>query len=77
MGFVSKVSDKEVCLAYKNSCEMNHEKWPYEILAEKFGLPEKVCYRACQRAETRGYIDCGISLRSGWLTESGEKLLKE
>lgn len=39
--------------------------WPSEFLAEWTGEPIKVCYAAVERAKKRGYIDCGVSLRSG------------
>jgi len=52
-------------------------KWPYEILQEVTGQPEKVCYKAMERADDRGLIDYGVSLRTGWITEEGMKLLKE
>jgi hypothetical protein len=72
------VTDIMVLKAYKerNSMEIGKRRWPYEILAEWTGQPMKVCYRAMERANDRGLIECGTSLRSGWLTEKGEELLK-
>jgi len=49
--------------------------WPSEFLAEWTGEPIKVCYAAVERAKKRGYIDCGVSLRSGWLTDKGKELI--
>ena len=49
--------------------------WPYEILAARTGQCEKVCYRAMERAEGRGYIEYGVSLRTGWLTPADKALL--
>lgn len=49
--------------------------WAYEILAAETGECEKVCYRAMERAESRGLLDHGVSLRTAWLTEKGESLL--
>ena len=53
-----------------------HAPWPYELLAERTGECEKVCYRAMERAYDRGLIEFGTSLRSGWLTDEGEALLE-
>lgn len=50
--------------------------WPYEALSMETGQPEKVCYRAMERAERRGYLECGVSLRTAWLTEKGAALLR-
>lgn len=49
--------------------------FPYEALALETGQPEKVCYRAMERADRRGLIECGVSLRTGWLTKAGAELL--
>lgn len=51
-------------------------KWPEEIIMEKTGCPAKVAYAAMERAYNRGYIEYGVSLRGGWLTEKGERALK-
>jgi len=59
---------------YKN----NHiVKWPQNILVEWTGQPEKVCIAAMWRAFDRELIEYGISLRSGWLTPKGVKLLAD
>lgn len=68
------VSDWQVCWAYSIYAEA-HEKWPYELLMELTGQCLKVCCRACERADARGFIDHGTSLRTGWLTEKGRELL--
>lgn len=49
--------------------------FPYEQLSAETGAPEKVCYRACERADGRGYLDYGVSLRTAWLTDKGKELL--
>lgn len=49
--------------------------FPYEALAASTGQPEKVCYRAMERAERRGLIEYGTALRTGWLTAEGRALL--
>lgn len=49
--------------------------WPYELLMQRTGQPENVCYRACERAERHGLVEYGVSLRAGWLTQKGKALL--
>lgn len=53
-----------------------HFPWPYELLAERTGECEKVCYRAIERAYDRGLVEFGTSLRSGWLTDEGRALIE-
>lgn len=50
--------------------------YPYEALAAETGQPEKVCFRAMERAADRGLIEYGVSLRTGWLTEKGKQLAR-
>jgi hypothetical protein len=73
------ITDKEVCKAYvefKKFCSKGVcDNWPHTILEKWTGQPWKVCYRACERAQDRGYIECGVSLRSGWLTDKGLELI--
>lgn len=58
---------------YKNGlidlCTMQH-------LAKKTGQAFKVIYRCYERAYSRGYLDYGVTLRTAWLTDKGEQLLK-
>lgn len=49
--------------------------WPIEILTIETRECEKVCYRAMERAERKGYIEYGVSLRSAWITDKGKELL--
>lgn len=44
-------------------------------LIEATGAPEKVCWAAMERAQHRGFIDSGVSLRSAWRTGTGTALL--
>lgn len=44
----------------------------YDFLHEITGAPINVCYRAMERANKRGLIGYGVSLRTAWLTELGE-----
>lgn len=78
------VTDLMVCQAvkaYRNALTKNiclrRTPFPYETLSTQTGEPEKVCFRAMERAERRGLIDYGVSLRTGWLTEKGEALLTQ
>lgn len=66
------VSDEMVCRAFMLAESAG--RWPYELLAEWTGEPGKVCFRAMERAERRGLVECGVSLRAGWLTEKGKAL---
>lgn len=70
------VSDLLVCKAYAIGKPFD-DKWPYDLLEEWTGEPVKVCYRAMERANDRGYIEYGTSLRSGWLTEKGQQMIAE
>lgn len=72
------ISDAQVCRAVQafrdRDCEL---PFPYEALADETGQPEKVCYRAMERAALRGLINCGVSLRTGWLTDKGKALIAD
>lgn len=46
-----------------------------DILVRTTGQPEKVCYRAMERAYGRGLVEYGMWLRGGWLTKQGIDLL--
>ena len=67
------VTDLMVVQAYVQA--KKEDRWPYDILVEQTGEPEKVCYRAMERACERGYIEYGVSLRCGWVTEKGQQLI--
>lgn len=70
---VKDISDALVCCAYLHATRLH--RWPYQLLAEWTGQPEKVCFRAMERAERRGLIEYGVSLRSGWLTDEGRRIV--
>lgn len=75
------VTDGQVCLAYAESLRQRDAgrkpyDYPYEILQRMTGQCEKVCYRAMERANDRGYVEYGVSLRTGWLTPKGKALLE-
>jgi len=70
------VPDSLVCCAVQQFLDNNRSgSWPYELLAQWTGQPEKVCYRAMERAATHGLIEWGVSLRTGWLTDKGKSLI--
>ena len=66
------ITDLMVCQAYS---DRNEKEFPYDLLMARTNECFKVCYRAMERAYNRGYLECGVSLRSGWLTPKGKKLL--
>lgn len=39
--------------------------------------PPKVLYAAIERASKRGLLDYGVSLRSGWVTAEGVRVMGE
>jgi len=69
------VSDKQVVEAFAEYARA--QRWPYDILQERTGQCFKVCWRAMERANRRGLVECGVSLRTGWLTAAGTALLEE
>jgi len=74
------VPDSVVCRAVQESQVLRDKGrmfWPSDLLVQWTGEPEKVCDRALERAEKHGLVECGVSLRSGWLTEKGKALLRE
>lgn len=70
------ITDRQVCLAYLEAA-INKAGWPYDILSANTSQPVKVCIRAMERAHDRGYIEYGVSLRTGWLTDEGKALLRK
>lgn len=76
------ISDLQVVRAYekaRRSVEIDGSVmlWPEGILMDETGQPLKVCFSAMSRACNRQLIDYGISLRSGFLTPEGQKLLDD
>ena len=76
------ITDAQVCRAvqaYQDTMEASGFTadcpYPYEALAIETGQAEKVCYRAMERAYRRQLIECGVSLRTGWLTDKGKALI--
>lgn len=71
---VKDISDELVCKAI-HQFKKTGDLWPYVLLQKWTGQPEKVCYRAMERAQRHGLIEVGVSLRCGWLSEKGLALL--
>jgi hypothetical protein len=71
---VKDISDALVCQAYERFAD-DKSRWPYDLLQQWTGQPFKVCYRAMERADRHGLIEWGVSLRAGWLTQSGLEIL--
>ena len=82
---VKHITDAQVCQAVQDcktrleTVELMYQTkpflWPYQLLAQRTGQCEKVCFCAMERAANLGLIECGVSLRSGWLTEKGKAIL--
>ena len=70
------VSDLQVLQAVQDSRANRISGWPYQLLVERTGQVEKVCFRAMERACDRGLLDYGVSLRTAWLTDKGRALLR-
>lgn len=71
------ITDRQVVEAQARWQSNQEGPWAYEILALETGQPEKVCFRCMQRAEDRGFLESGVSLRTAWITETGKSLLAE
>lgn len=73
------VTDKMVVLAAAEFSAKNRQgercECPMEKLSAETGEPFKVVYRAYERAERRGLIDYGVSLRTAWPTDAGLALI--
>ena len=49
----------------------------WEYIQAGTGAPEKVIYAAMEREDNRGYLWCGVSLRTSGLTDDGMAKLRE
>jgi hypothetical protein len=66
------ISDKQVLEAF-----MNRGETPVvEYLMKQTGECEKVVYAALNRADERGFLEYGVSIRQAWITEAGYNYLK-
>ena len=75
----SDITDRMVCEAYaiKNADPFGWRDMADVILIRLTGASRKVAYAAMERAERNGFIESGVSLRSGWLTDKGRELLAD
>ena len=69
------ISDRQVVQASADSHAVRLAVRPMEFLAERTGQPEKVCYRAMERAYRHGLIEFGVSLETAWPTDRGKEVL--
>jgi len=73
----SDIPDEVVCWAYWARKFYDLECFSSDILAKMYpDHPEKVIYAAMRRADDHGYIEYGVSLRGGWLTDKGKAFVK-
>lgn len=72
---VKDITDVQVCLAVVERKMRGSSAC--QVLHEMTGQPMKVCWRALERAERRGLIDCGSSLNVAYLIPEGFLLLLE
>ncbi len=70
------ITDRQVCEAVQYVKDSGLPVWPVDVLEKRTGECQKVCQAAMERAARRGYIEYGVSLRSGWLTTKGHDLLQ-
>lgn len=68
------ITDRQVCEAFAAFAD-HGLPFADERLMAATGQCDKVCYRAMERADGRGLVEYGVSLRSGWLTDKGKALL--
>ena len=63
--------------AILRTCKNYHEECnadvlsPFEQLRKDFNAPSKLVYAALEKAEDKGFLECGTSIRTAWLTERG------
>ena len=73
------ISDRQVLEAYvekERRYKAGEPKFYVDALLEQMtGQPNKVCYRAMERAFHHGLLDYGVWLRGAWLTDAGKALL--
>lgn len=69
------ITDRQAVEAQKRWRENQDGPWAYEILSRETGQPEKVCFKCMERAEERGLLEYGVSLRTAWPTDKGLALL--
>lgn len=70
------ISDEVVCRAYAWASHSPGLETAEVVLMNFTNAPIKVCMAAIERAFDRGLVDCGVSLRTGWLTPKGDECLR-
>lgn len=74
------ITDLQVCEAFAQMRSRREagELGVYvdDILHQQTGEHMKVCFRAMERACSRGLVEYGVSLRGGWLTDGGNALIE-
>ena len=73
----SDITDLQVLQSQQRWLLQRDGPWGYEILERETGIHSKVCWRAFERAEKRGLLEYGVSLRTAWITEKGKELLRQ
>lgn len=78
----SDISDRLICEAIALSKKIREEGsdgaqivWPHDLIMPWLDVPFAVVDAALNRAYERDLIECGVSLRSAWLTEKGRALI--
>lgn len=67
----SLISDLEMLTAFEEPFIVNGIPRD-QRLYEKYNLHWKQLYRLCDKPKFDTWIECGVSFRSGWLTEAGK-----
>lgn len=73
----SDIADATVCAAFADAEMLGIGATADQMLQLLTGAHLKVCLRAMERAQRRGFVDSGVSIRTGWLTDEGRRLLAE
>lgn len=70
-----RVTDSEVVagyMVYNELCDRgDYSDTADEIIKKMYKKPMRVIWRAMSRAHNRGFIEFGVSLRTGWPTKKG------
>jgi len=52
------------------------DRTPLQLLMKEYGAHEKVAYSAMEREMNKGFIECGVSVRTAWVTPEGYEFLE-
>jgi hypothetical protein len=72
----SDITTAQVLRACHAFHQGGEDRTPLQILIEEYGAPEKVAYSAMEREENKGFVECGVSLRTSWVTPKGYEFLE-